>query len=98
MELYERALKTIPSGSQTFSKSALVHVLGAAPIFLERGYGCHVTDVDGNAYIDFILGLMPLVLGYRDPDVDEAIKLQLERGITFSLSTELEVILSTISD
>ena len=52
--------------------------------------GCWVEDVDGNRYIDYVLGLMPIVLGYRDPDVDEAICAQLQLGITFSLPTALE--------
>jgi glutamate-1-semialdehyde 2,1-aminomutase len=93
-ELYERASRTVPLASQTFSKSAMMYVRGAAPLFLERGDGVRVWDVDGNAYIDFVLGLLPVVLGYRDPDVDAAIRAQLDCGITFSLSTELEVELS----
>src|SRR5688572_21539685 len=88
--LYERALRTIPLASQTFSKSAQMFVRGAAPLFLDRGDGCRVWDVDGNAYIDYVLGLLPVVLGYRDPDVDAAIRTQLDRGISFSLATELE--------
>ena len=88
--LYQRALKTIPLATQTFSKSAMNFVVGAAPLFLERGDGGEVWDVDGNSYIDYILGLLPVLLGYRDPDVDRAIVAQLERGISFSLATELE--------
>lgn len=89
-DLYERAIKTIPLASQTLSKSAMSFVQGASPLFLERGDGCHVWDVDGNEYIDYVLGLLPVVLGYRDPDVDAAIRAQLDRGITFSLATKLE--------
>ena len=89
--LYSRALKTIPLATQTFSKSAMNFVRGAAPLFLERGKGAEVFDVDGNAYIDYILGLMPVILGYCDEDVDAAIVDQLKRGISFSLATDLEV-------
>ena len=88
--LQTRALKTIPLASQTFSKSAMNFVEGASPLFLDRGDGCRVWDVDGNEYLDFMLGLMPVVLGYRDPDVDDAIRRQLDKGITFSLATSLE--------
>lgn len=87
---YERALKTVPLGSQTFSKSAMNFVAGGCPLFLDRGRGCRVWDVDGNEYIDFILGLLPVVLGYCDPDVDRAIHEQLAKGISFSLATTLE--------
>jgi glutamate-1-semialdehyde 2,1-aminomutase len=91
LEMYERALRTVPLASQTFSKSAQNFVFGASPLFLERGRGAHVWDVDGNAYIDYIGGLLPVVLGYCDPDVDAAIVDQMQRGISFSLATSLEV-------
>jgi glutamate-1-semialdehyde 2,1-aminomutase/spore coat polysaccharide biosynthesis protein SpsF len=90
MALYERALKTIPLASQTFSKAAMSTVEGAAPLFLERGEGARVWDVDGNVYYDYVLGLLPVVLGYKDPAVDGAIRAQLDKGISFSLATELE--------
>jgi len=94
--LYERALRTIPLASQTFSKSAMTLVRGASPLFLERGRGAAVWDVDGNRYVDYVLGLLPVVLGYGDPEVDAAIRAQLERGISFSLATELEVELAEL--
>jgi glutamate-1-semialdehyde aminotransferase len=89
--LLERARKVIPLGSQTFSKSYQQFPSGAAPLFLTEGRGARVWDVDGNEYVDLIAGLLPVLLGYRDPDVDAAIRNQLDRGITFSLATELEV-------
>lgn len=92
--LLERAEKTIPLGAQTFSKSRLMVPEGASPYFLERGLGGRVWDVDGNEYVDLVCGLLPVVLGYCDPDVDAAVRDQLGRGISFSLSTALEVELS----
>jgi glutamate-1-semialdehyde 2,1-aminomutase len=92
--LYKRAVKSVPLASQTFSKSALNLVQGASPLFLEKGEGGYVYDVDGNRYIDFVLGLLPIILGYCDPEVDKAITEQLKRGISFSLATDLEVRLS----
>ncbi|MEG3618555.1 aminotransferase class III-fold pyridoxal phosphate-dependent enzyme [Magnetovibrio sp. PR-2] len=90
-ELLERAQKVIPLGSQTFSKSWQQYPKSAAPMFLTHGQGARVWDVDGNEYIDMVSGLLPIVLGYRDPDVDHAVKHQLSQGISFSLSTELEI-------
>lgn len=90
-QLIERAERTIPIGSQTFSKSKLQLPPGAAPLFVTHGDGGRVYDVDGNQYVDLIGGLLPNVLGYRDPDVDLAIRRQLTRGITFSLATTLEM-------
>jgi glutamate-1-semialdehyde aminotransferase len=88
--LLRRAERLIPLGSQTFSKSRVQLPVGRAPMFLSRGRGGRVWDVDGNEYVDMICGLLPVVLGYGDPDVDAAVREQLDRGISFSLATELE--------
>lgn len=88
--LLERAERVVPLGSQTFSKSCLQLPPGAAPLFVTHGDGGRVFDVDGNEYIDMVSALMPNILGYRDPDVDIAIRRQLSRGISFSLPTQLE--------
>lgn len=89
--LLERALTTIPVGSQTFSKSYLQLPLGHAPLFVECAKGAHFTDADGNDYVDLVMGLGAVPLGYRDSDVDAAICAQLERGILFSLASTLEM-------
>ncbi len=93
-DLLRQAQDLIPLATQTFSKAANNFVQGAAPLFLERGEGAHVWDADGNRYVDYILGLMPNVLGYCDADVDREITTQLRKGITFSLATDLEVALA----
>ena len=92
-KLLARATKAIPLGSQTFSKS-FIQYPEQAPMFLTYGEGGCVWDVDGNRYVDFVMGLLPVVLGYRDPDVDKAIADQLANGISFSLATEQEVVLA----
>ncbi len=94
--LLKRAEKVIPLGSQTFSKSWIQYPKGQAPLFLTHGHGGHVWDVDGNEYIDLVCGLLPIVLGYCDPDVDAAIRAQLEKGIVFSLASELEIELAEL--
>jgi glutamate-1-semialdehyde aminotransferase/L-amino acid N-acyltransferase YncA len=94
LALHKRALDTIPTGSQTFSKSSWNFVKGATPLVLERGAGARVWDADGNDYVDYVLSLLAIVLGYRDAEVDGAIRAQLERGISFSLATELEAALA----
>ncbi|MFA3784070.1 aminotransferase class III-fold pyridoxal phosphate-dependent enzyme [Melioribacteraceae bacterium 4301-Me] len=90
-ELYKRALGLIPSVTQTLAKGPTQYVNGASPKYLIKGKGSHVWDVDGNEYIDYNMGIGPLSLGYAYPKVDEAIKKQLESGITFSLMHPLEV-------
>lgn len=89
-EALARALKTIPLGSQTFSKSKTQYPYGVSPFFLVRGSGSHVWDVDGNEYIDFVNGLAAIILGYNDPDVNAAVKAQLECGVIFSLPHPIE--------
>jgi glutamate-1-semialdehyde 2,1-aminomutase len=86
-----RALRTIPSGSQTFSKSKTQYPLGVSPFFIQKGLGSHVWDVDGNEYVDFVNGLSSITLGYNDPDVTKAVKEQLEEGVIFSLPHIIEM-------
>jgi glutamate-1-semialdehyde 2,1-aminomutase len=90
-ELLERAEKTIPLGSQTFSKSKTQYPVGYGPLYVTHGLGSHIWDVDGNEYVDMVNALLPNVLGYADPDVDFAIRNQLNSGISLSLATNLEV-------
>lgn len=88
--LLKHAEEYIPQGSQTFSKSARQFPVGYAPLFVTHGEGGRVWDVDGNEYVDLVCGLLPIILGYADADVDMAIREQLNHGITFSLPTLLE--------
>jgi glutamate-1-semialdehyde 2,1-aminomutase len=90
-ELLRRATGLIPSQTQTLAKGPTQYVGGVAPVYLQRGEGSHVWDVDGNEYIDLTMAVGPLSLGYAYPRVDQAIRRQLEQGITFSLMHPLEV-------
>ena len=90
-KLYKKALKIIPYGSQTYSKGVKAFSDGVSPKFLAKGKGCEVWDVDGNKYIDFVMGNQPLILGYADPDVNRAVTKQLSLGSTFSVSNKLEI-------
>ena len=90
-KLYQRALKVQKPITQTLAKGPGQFTKGVAPKYLVKGKGSHVWDVDGNEYIDFNAAIGPLSLGYAYPAVDQAIKTQLEDGITFSLMHPLEV-------
>ena len=94
--IYERALKVQKPITQTLAKGTGQFTKGVAPKYLQKGKGSHVWDVDGNEYIDFNAAIGPISLGYAYPKVDEAIKKQLEDGITFSLMHPLEVELSEL--
>ncbi|HTE45389.1 MAG TPA: SDR family oxidoreductase [Gemmatimonadaceae bacterium] len=89
--LWARARGLIPGGTQTYAKGPGQYVGGVAPKYLRRGRGARVWDVDGNEFLDLSMAVGPLVLGYAYAPVDDAIRRQLEDGITFSLMHPLEV-------
>ena len=89
--LLKRTLKTIPLGSQTFSKSHTQYARGVSPFFISRGEGARVWDVDGNEYIDFVSALAAITLGYNDPAVTAAVQAQLAEGTLFSLPHPIEM-------
>ena len=93
-KFFKKAIKYVPLASQTFSKSHIQWPKGAAPLFIERAYGANVVDIDKNHYIDYILGLLPITLGYCDTDIDEAVISQIMKGSIFSLPSKLEAQLS----
>jgi len=96
LELKQRALKRIPSCTQTFSKGPTQYVQGAAPVFLSRGDGSHVWDPDGNEYIDHPMALGAVILGHNYPPVTEAVRRVIEYGTAFSLPHPLEVEVSEL--
>ncbi len=89
--LLTKAARLIPGCSQTFSKAPNQFVKGVTPVFAERAEGCRFWDVDGNEFVDFPLALGPIILGHRDPDVEAAVRAQLDKGTLFSLPHRLEV-------
>ncbi len=81
-EAFARAAKVIPSGiygHQGPAEGCYVPV-EAFPLFSERAEGTYLYDVDGNRYIDYMCAYGPNILGYNDPDVDEAARKQREKG------------------
>jgi len=90
-ELVKQSLEVTPLGAQTFSKSYRYFVEGHAPMFIERGEGCRVWDVDGNEFIDFICALGHVTVGYNNKKVNDAVVEQLNKGIIFSTQAEVEV-------
>ncbi len=89
--LFERALKVIPWGTQTNAKRPDAALAGLQPYFIDEGRGCRIRDVDGRWFIDYRSALGPIILGYRHPAVDEAVREQLAKGSLFSMASPLEV-------
>ncbi len=92
-ELFARAEKLIPCGTQMLAKGPQQHIRGVSPIYIARGKGSRVWDVDGNEFIDLTMGMGPASLGYCYPRIDDAIRDQLTCGINYTLldTVELEV-------
>jgi glutamate-1-semialdehyde 2,1-aminomutase len=90
--LYERALQVIPGGVN--SPVRAFRQVGGTPIFMEKGEGYRITDVDGNEYIDFCSSWGPLIHGHRHPEIVKAVQRQTERGLTFGTPCEAEVLLA----
>jgi glutamate-1-semialdehyde aminotransferase len=90
LALYEEACELVPGGVLGARKPA-DFIAGEYPIFLESGRGCRLTDVDGNEFIDFLCGYGPIILGYRESEVDEAVYKQItEKGFCFTLTQKYQ--------
>jgi glutamate-1-semialdehyde 2,1-aminomutase len=87
--LMERALRRLPGGVN--SPVRAFRSVGGDPLFMERGEGSTIFDVDGNPYVDYVMSYGPLVLGHTHPDVIAAIERTARKGTTFGAPTELEV-------
>jgi len=84
--LFEEAKTLIPGGVLGARKPG-DFVMGEYPIFLEYGKGCRLIDVDGNEFIDFLCGYGPIILGYREDEVDDAVIRQIkDKGFCFTLT------------
>jgi len=88
-ELFRKALEVIPGGVN--SPVRAFRGVGGNPLFLARGQGSHIFDVDGNEYIDYVCSWGPLLLGHRHPEILAAIERALEIGTSFGAPTEAEV-------
>jgi glutamate-1-semialdehyde 2,1-aminomutase len=91
-ELYRRALGLLPGGVN--SPVRAMQAIGREPIFLARGSGSHVWDVDRNEYVDWVGSWGPLILGHAHPAVLSAVAEAARAGTTFGAPTEGEVALA----
>ncbi len=83
-ELFAEAKSLIPGGV-TSARHPSKFVPGAYPIFMNRGKGSHVWDVDGNEYIDWVMSFGPMVLGHCHPRIDRVVRESLEQGFCFTM-------------
>lgn len=89
-EMFEEALDLVPGGVLGARKPT-DFIDGEYPIFLETGKGCRLTDVDGNEFIDFLCGYGPIIMGYREPEIDDAVYEQIrDKGFCFTLTQKFQ--------
>ena len=78
--LMERAVGLMPGGVN--SPVRAFRSVGGDPLFMQRGEGSRIFDVDGNSYIDYVMSYGPLVLGHAYPEVIEAVEITARKGTT----------------
>ncbi len=88
-ELYRRAVKVLPGGVN--SPVRAMRQIGREPIFVERGEGCELVDVDGHRYVDWVCSWGPLILGHAQPAVVAAVSAAAARGTSYGAATAAEV-------
>ncbi|MFY9557272.1 MAG: glutamate-1-semialdehyde 2,1-aminomutase [Blastocatellia bacterium] len=92
-ELFDRAQRVIPGGVN--SPVRAFRAVGRAPLFISKAEGAHITDVDGNTFIDYVGSWGPMIAGHAHPLVIDAIREAALRGTSFGAPTELEIELAT---
>jgi glutamate-1-semialdehyde 2,1-aminomutase len=86
MALYRRALQTMPGGTDSNFRA-----WGDDTIYVDRGQGGSVWDMDGNEYVDLRMGYGPVILGHGDDRVDDYVNERMRKGVSFSLTSEDEI-------
>ena len=85
-EAYRRASKVLPGGANSNFRT-----WGEDTVYVDRGQGGLVWDIDGNEYVDLRMGYGPVILGHGDPRVDDYVNERMRKGVSFSLTTEDEI-------
>ncbi len=93
-ELFAEALDLLPGGVS--SPVRAFKAVGGSPLFIDRGEGAYLVDVDGNRYIDYVLSWGPLVLGHAHPRVVAALEGALRKGTSFGAPSPLELELARL--
>jgi glutamate-1-semialdehyde 2,1-aminomutase len=91
---FELAKKSIPGGVN--SPVRAFKSVGGIPVFMQKGNGANIYDIDGNEYIDYVNSWGPMILGYNHPKVIEAMNDQVTKATTFGTPTEIETELANL--
>lgn len=93
-QLFQRAQLSIPGGVN--SPVRAFRGVGGTPPFIVRGEGSHISDADGNEYVDYVGSWGPLILGHRHPVILAALEEAITRGTSFGAPTEQEIELAEL--
>ena len=85
-EMYQRAKRSLPGGTNSNFRA-----WGDDTVYIDRGKGGRIWDLDQNEYIDLRMGYGPVILGHGDDRVDDYVNEQMRKGVSFSLTSEDEV-------
>ena len=94
IELFQQALDILPGGVD--SPVRAFRAVGGQPLFIEKGAGAYLYDVDGNRFVDYVLSWGPLILGHAHPEVVEAVKRAADLGTSYGAPSPLEVELAQL--
>jgi len=94
VELFKQAQTLLPGGVD--SPVRAFRAVGGQPLFIEKGAGAYLQDIDGNRYIDYVLSWGPLILGHAYPEVVEAVVQAAELGTSYGAPSPLEVELAQL--
>jgi glutamate-1-semialdehyde 2,1-aminomutase len=86
---YKQAIELMPGGVN--SPVRAFKAVGGSPLFIQKAKGSRIYDVDGNAYIDYVLSWGPMILGHSHPSVVRALKTAIKNGTSFGAPTPLEI-------
>ena len=87
-QAFEKAKKVIPGGVD--SPVRAFKSVGGTPLFIERGEGAYLYDIDGNGYIDFVQSWGPLIFGHCDKDIQSSVINAVKKGLSFGAPTTVE--------
>lgn len=87
--LFQRAQQSIPGGVN--SPVRAFNGVGGTPLFIQRGEGAYIYDVEGRAYIDYVASWGPMITGHADPRIISAVQAALGKGLSFGAPTEIEI-------
>lgn len=88
IKAFDEAKEVIPGGVD--SPVRAFKGVGGTPVFIDRGKGAYLYDIDGNKYVDFVQSWGPLIFGHCDQDIEDAVISSVKKGLSFGAPTLLE--------